>query len=90
MYTVIYIKVDFFFFFRYLYNFSDTIYDEDEVLLALAEQLGIFTPLVGGSEYVYCLLVRDQVFCYFHLQSIFTTMGFHFLSMAILISISLS
>ena len=27
---------------------TDTIYDEDEVLLALAEQLGTFTPLVGG------------------------------------------
>ena len=25
---------------------TDTIYDEDEVLLALAEQLGSFTPLV--------------------------------------------
>ena len=37
--------------------FSDTIYDEDEVLLALAEQLGSFTPLVGGPEYVHCLLV---------------------------------
>jgi len=36
---------------------SDTIYDEDEVLLALAEQLGQFTPLVGGPEYVHCLLV---------------------------------
>ena len=36
---------------------SDTIYDEDEVLLALAEQLGQFTPLVGGSEHVHCLLV---------------------------------
>ncbi|GIX88389.1 hypothetical protein CEXT_202481 [Caerostris extrusa] len=35
---------------------TDTIYDEDEVLLALAEQLGTFTPLVGGSEYVHCLL----------------------------------
>lgn len=34
----------------------DTIYDEDEVLLALAEQLGNFTPLVGGPDYVYCLL----------------------------------
>lgn len=32
-------------------------YDEDEVLLALAEQLGQFTPLVGGPEYVHCLLV---------------------------------
>ncbi|KAL3068130.1 hypothetical protein niasHS_011037 [Heterodera schachtii] len=35
---------------------TDTIYDEDEVLLALAEQLGNFTPLVGGPEYVHCLL----------------------------------
>uniref|UniRef100_A0A672R2X2 Serine/threonine-protein phosphatase 2A 65 kDa regulatory subunit A alpha isoform-like n=1 Tax=Sinocyclocheilus grahami TaxID=75366 RepID=A0A672R2X2_SINGR len=33
-----------------------TIYDEDEVLLALAEQLGNFTMLVGGPEYVHCLL----------------------------------
>lgn len=39
------------------YFSSDTIYDEDEVLLALAEQLGTFTPLVGGPEYVHCLLV---------------------------------
>lgn len=36
---------------------ADTIYDEDEVLLALAEQLGNFTPLVGGSDWVHCLLV---------------------------------
>lgn len=36
---------------------TDTIYDEDEVLLALAEQLGSFTPLVGGPEHVHCLLV---------------------------------
>nr|XP_045609370.1 serine/threonine-protein phosphatase 2A 65 kDa regulatory subunit A alpha isoform-like isoform X1 [Procambarus clarkii] len=35
---------------------TDTIYDEDEVLLALAEQLGSFTPLVGGPESVHCLL----------------------------------
>ncbi|XP_078593601.1 serine/threonine-protein phosphatase 2A 65 kDa regulatory subunit A beta isoform-like isoform X2 [Branchiostoma floridae x Branchiostoma japonicum] len=35
---------------------TDTIYDEDEVLLALAEQLGNFTPLVGGQEHVHCLL----------------------------------
>ena len=35
---------------------TDTIYDEDEVLLALAEQLGTFTPLVGGKEHVHCLL----------------------------------
>jgi len=35
---------------------TETIYDEDEVLLALAEQLGQFTSLVGGSDYVHCLL----------------------------------
>uniref|UniRef100_A0A4W3HSB6 Protein phosphatase 2, regulatory subunit A, beta a n=1 Tax=Callorhinchus milii TaxID=7868 RepID=A0A4W3HSB6_CALMI len=35
---------------------TDTIYDEDEVLLALAEQLGNFTVLVGGPEFVHCLL----------------------------------
>ena len=39
--------------------FSDTIYDEDEVLLALAEQLGTFTQLVGGERYAYVLLVRS-------------------------------
>lgn len=36
---------------------TETIYDEDEVLLALAEQLGNFTNLIGGPEYVHCLLV---------------------------------
>jgi len=41
---------------------TETIYDEDEVLLALAEQLGTFTPLVGGSEYVHCLLVMMNLF----------------------------
>uniref|UniRef100_A0A2P2HWT8 Protein phosphatase PP2A regulatory subunit A n=1 Tax=Hirondellea gigas TaxID=1518452 RepID=A0A2P2HWT8_9CRUS len=35
---------------------TDTIYDEDEVLLALAEQLGTFSTLVGGPEHVYVLL----------------------------------
>lgn len=35
---------------------TESMYDEDEVLLALAEQLGQFTPLVGGPEYVHCLL----------------------------------
>lgn len=44
--------------------FSDTIYDEDEVLLALAEQLGSFTPLVGGPEHVHCLLVKCWFLCY--------------------------
>lgn len=39
---------------------TDTIYDEDEVLLALAEQLGTFTTLVGGPEYVHCLLVSGR------------------------------
>lgn len=39
---------------------TDTIYDEDEVLLALAEQLGTFTTLVGGPEYVHCLLVSES------------------------------
>ena len=49
--------------------FSDTIYDEDEVLLALAEQLGGFTPLVGGPEHVHCLLVKCWFLCY-HCQCI--------------------
>uniref|UniRef100_A0A8C6D6A5 Protein phosphatase 2 scaffold subunit Aalpha n=1 Tax=Moschus moschiferus TaxID=68415 RepID=A0A8C6D6A5_MOSMO len=40
---------------------TDTIYDEDEVLLALAEQLGTFTTLVGGPEYVHCLLLQKAV-----------------------------
>lgn len=40
---------------------TETIYDEDEVLLALAEQLGNFTDLIGGSEYVHCLLVSTSV-----------------------------
>ncbi|CAG0892029.1 unnamed protein product [Cyprideis torosa] len=35
---------------------TESIYDEDEVLLALAEQLGQFTALVGGPEYVHVLL----------------------------------
>ncbi|KAJ1352576.1 hypothetical protein KIN20_008962 [Parelaphostrongylus tenuis] len=35
---------------------TDTIYNEDEVSLVLAEQLGNFTPMVGGPKYVHCLL----------------------------------
>ncbi|CAH8600171.1 unnamed protein product [Heterobilharzia americana] len=35
---------------------TETIYDEDEVLLALAEQLGTLVPYVGGSEYAHSLL----------------------------------
>lgn len=41
---------------------TETIYDEDEVLLALAEQLGTFTSLVGGPEYVQYLLVSSYHF----------------------------
>ncbi len=43
----------------YNFLFLDTIYDEDEVLLALAEQLGTFTQLVGGESYVHVLLVLN-------------------------------
>nr|XP_036232367.1 serine/threonine-protein phosphatase PP2A 65 kDa regulatory subunit isoform X5 [Bactrocera oleae] len=35
---------------------TETIYDEDEVLLALADQLGNFTSLVGGPEYAMYLI----------------------------------
>ncbi|CAH8651863.1 unnamed protein product [Schistosoma bovis] len=35
---------------------TDTIYDEDEVLREMAKQLADFVPLVGGPEYVHCLL----------------------------------
>ncbi len=35
---------------------NDAVDDEDEVLLALAEQLGQFSPLVGGAEHTYHLL----------------------------------
>merc|ERR1711970_1466071 len=35
---------------------TDTIYDEDEVLLALAEKLGEFVELVGGRAHAHCLL----------------------------------
>ncbi|KAM6179011.1 serine/threonine-protein phosphatase 2A 65 kDa regulatory subunit A beta isoform-like [Rhynchocyon petersi] len=35
---------------------TDTIYGESEVLLALAEQLGNFTGLVGGPDFAHCLL----------------------------------
>lgn len=33
----------------------ETVYDEDEVLLALAEQLGGFVALVGGDKFAYML-----------------------------------
>jgi len=35
---------------------TDSMCDEDEVLLALAEQLGKFIPLVGGQEWAHCLV----------------------------------
>ncbi|KAF7255632.1 hypothetical protein EG68_06745 [Paragonimus skrjabini miyazakii] len=35
---------------------TDIMYDEDEVLREMAQQLAEFVPLVGGSEYVHCLL----------------------------------
>ena len=35
---------------------TDSIYDEDEVLLSLAEQLGRFVPLVGGAQEAHILL----------------------------------
>ena len=53
---------------------ADTIDDEDEVLVALAEELGSFVQFVGGPQFAACLLapletlaqmeetvVRDQV-----------------------------
>ena len=40
---------------------TETLYDEDEVLLALAEQLGTFTPLIGGPEFVCHLLVSSFI-----------------------------
>ena len=52
---------------------TDTIYDEDEVLLALAEQLGALTPLVGGSEFVHCLLVNSTTPIHFPRSQQLTT-----------------
>lgn len=36
---------------------TDNCDDEDEVLLAMAEELGTFVPLVGGPSYAYILLM---------------------------------
>jgi serine/threonine-protein phosphatase 2A regulatory subunit A len=36
--------------------FSDSVEDEDEVLTALAEELGNFVEYVGGPEYGHVLL----------------------------------
>ena len=35
---------------------NESIDDDDEVLLVLAEKLGGFIPLIGGKEYAYNLL----------------------------------
>ena len=35
--------------------------DEDEVLLAMAEELGRFVPYVGGPAHAHCLLVPLEV-----------------------------
>ena len=45
---------------------TDTLDDDDEVLWALAEQLGDkdFVVLVGGPEYAHTLLVRSSVYPY--------------------------
>ena len=54
---------------------QDTIYDEDEVLLALAEQLGTFTPLVGGKVMARTDLSRSSgLRLLLILQCIFTTL----------------
>jgi hypothetical protein len=35
---------------------TESIDDDDEVLLALAEELGDFVPYVGGDQWAFCLL----------------------------------
>jgi len=37
--------------------------DDDEVLLALAEELGVFIPYVGGVEYAHVLLPPLETLC---------------------------
>lgn len=37
--------------------------DDDEVLLAMAEQLGVFIPYVGGVEHAYVLLQPLETLC---------------------------
>jgi len=45
--------------FKFLFLVVEAMFDEDEVLLALAEQLGSnFVSCVGGPDYVQTLLVR--------------------------------
>ncbi len=59
LYHFLLVNFPFFFLLIIKISFLDTIYDEDEVLLALAEQLGTFTQLVGGESYVHVLLVKN-------------------------------
>ena len=40
---------------------SDSLQDEDEVLFALAEELGKFTDFVGGPSFVYLLFPALEV-----------------------------
>jgi serine/threonine-protein phosphatase 2A regulatory subunit A len=42
---------------------NDSIDDEDEVLLAMAEELGKFVPYVGGPHHATCLLVPLESLC---------------------------
>lgn len=37
--------------------------DEDEVLIALAEELGNFVPYVGGADKAQCLLTPLELLC---------------------------
>ena len=37
--------------------------DEDEVLLAIAEELGVFIPYVGGVEHAHVLLTPLETLC---------------------------
>ena len=40
---------------------KEIVYDEDEILLKLAEELGCFIPLVGGPNYAHTLLELLEV-----------------------------
>ena len=42
---------------------ADNVDDEDEILLAMAEELGQFVPYVGGKEHAKCLLVPLESLC---------------------------
>lgn len=42
---------------------SDNNDDDDEVLLAMAEELGVFVPYVGGEEHAHVLLPPLETLC---------------------------